>query len=157
MVDVRRVSPDNWELWRDVRLAALTDAPEAFGEVLADWIDADEAKWRQRMEGLAFLAVAFVDDAPVGKVAAYAPDDLGLAKLIALWVAPSARGRDVGAPLMHAVSEWARTSDAAAVVLSVWDTNDAAIRLYERLGFAPSPEPSLMVIAGATWYRLPLR
>ena len=37
-----RVGADEWETFRDVRLASLADAPEAFGATYADWVDASE-------------------------------------------------------------------------------------------------------------------
>lgn len=153
MLVIRRLSPDDWLLWRDLRVAALADAPSAFGEVLADWADATEHQWRKRLTDVAFNAVAFLDHSPVGQVAGIAPDAGGRVKLIALWITPAARGRGVGQPLIDAVCDWAHTVDAKAVVLSVWRTNSPAIALYERAGFQTAADPTLPIIDGAIWYR----
>ena len=52
-----------------------------------------------------------------------------------LAVAPEARGRGVASALLAAVEKHARDSGARKLILRVLSTNDAALRLYERLGF----------------------
>jgi GNAT superfamily N-acetyltransferase len=57
-----------------------------------------------------------------------------------LAVAPAARGRGVGVTLMHECMLRARQSGAAALTLHTTDVMEAAMRLYERLGFRRAPE-----------------
>lgn len=68
------------------------------------------------------------------------------AELVALWVDPEHRGLAVGEALVTAVIEWARTDGRRRLNLWVVPGNDAAIGLYERLGFvatgAAQPLPS---------------
>ena len=45
------VSADDWESHRDLRLAVLQDAPDAFWFTYADEAVYDEADWRERIEG----------------------------------------------------------------------------------------------------------
>ncbi|MBN1810647.1 MAG: GNAT family N-acetyltransferase [Anaerolineae bacterium] len=47
------------------------------------------------------------------------------------------RGKGIGTRLMEAVFDWARERSFRSLSLEVVDTNPAARRLYERLGFAP--------------------
>ena len=42
MIEVRVLTPASWQIWRELRLAALAGAPDAFGSRLADWQDAGE-------------------------------------------------------------------------------------------------------------------
>ncbi|MFJ1458216.1 GNAT family N-acetyltransferase [Nocardia sp. N2S4-5] len=37
MIEMRVLTADNWMLWRELRLQALAEAPQAFGSRLADW------------------------------------------------------------------------------------------------------------------------
>ena len=46
------------------------------------------------------------------------------------------QGRGLGAKLLEVVIEFGRANDAADVRLNVWEFNQRAIALYERLGFA---------------------
>ena len=47
-IQLRAVTADDWAEWRVVRLAALADAPGAFGSSYVDWVDASESRWRMR-------------------------------------------------------------------------------------------------------------
>ena len=59
----------------------------------------------------------------------------GSAELLAMAVAPAARGRGVGGELVTALTSWANNSGITAMKVVVGTENQAAIRLYERAGF----------------------
>ena len=75
-----------------------------------------------------------------------------------LAVAPEARDRGVGAALMDECIRRARQSGAAALTLRTTDVMQAAMRLYERLGFGRAPELDIQPAPGVTikGYRLGL-
>jgi GNAT superfamily N-acetyltransferase len=133
-VVVRQATVEDWETVRDIRLAALQEAPYAFGSTYAREKDFDEATWRGRAgnpDNAMFLA--FDGDDVVGIDGVYTEN--GDRILVAMWVTPQARGAGVGALLTDAVCEWVRAQGGSRVYLSVADGNDAARRLYERVGF----------------------
>jgi GNAT superfamily N-acetyltransferase len=133
-VTVRQATADDWETVRDVRLAALQEAPYAFGSTYARERDFDEATWRGRLsnpDGPTFLA--FDGDNVVGIDGVYTEG--GDRILVAMWVAPAARQAGVGAALTNAVCEWARAQGERRLYLGVAEDNEPARRLYERLGF----------------------
>ena len=51
MLELRTLTADDWPLWRELRLAALAEAPDAFGSALADWQGPGdtEDRWRGRL------------------------------------------------------------------------------------------------------------
>lgn len=136
-VELREVGPDDWELFRLVRLRALEDAPDAFSTLLSEWQgDGDrEERWRARLDGVPFNLIAVVDGRPVGQVSGPHVDDSGSVELISMWVAPEARRTGIGRVLVEAVVMWAESSGARVVTLAVKHGNSPAIALYERAGF----------------------
>jgi len=62
----------------------------------------------------------------------------GAAGLFGMWTSPERRGSGVGTRLVEGVVSWARSAGYERVLLEVADTNAAAIRLYERMGFTPT-------------------
>ena len=139
MIRVRAVLPSEWPLWRTLRLQALAEAPYAFGSRLSEWQgDGDaEWRWRDRLQSVAFNAVAEVRGTPAGMVsgADVAGEASKEAELLSLWVAPWARGRGVGDALVETVLAWAASRARDTVSLSVREQNRPAIALYRRHGF----------------------
>lgn len=62
----------------------------------------------------------------------------GEAHVMTIAVAPSHRRRGVGRRLLVALVRAARERDATGVTLEVRESNDAALRLYEQVGFVSS-------------------
>lgn len=140
-VELRVLSPDDWELWREVRLNALRDAPEAFGATLVEWQAAKEERWRERLAVVPFNVVAMVGGVAVGQVSGTQIDDQERVELISMWVAPGTRGAGVADALVSAIKDYAGHTGASAVRLSVRRSNKRAIGLYERCGFVDVDEP----------------
>jgi ribosomal protein S18 acetylase RimI-like enzyme len=131
MIKLDELTPDDWPRWRELRLAALAEAPHAFGSRLSDWQRATEDRWRARLCDVAYNVLAVLDGVPVGMVSGTAESPV---ELISMWVAPIARGRGVGDALVRAVLEWSERR-GTATRLAVRQHNAPAIALYERHGF----------------------
>jgi len=142
MIEIRVLTPDDWQLWRELRLQALTEAPYAFGSKLTDWTgDGDrEERWRARLSlaGSYNLAV-IVDGEPAGIASGLPaePAEPGIAELISMWVRPRARGRGAGDRLIESITQWARDRGERELRLMVIRDNSNAINLYRRNGFEP--------------------
>ncbi|MBL9103226.1 MAG: GNAT family N-acetyltransferase [Myxococcales bacterium] len=135
---IDRLGAHEGERLRAVRLAALADAPDAFGGTLAEAVARPADAWQRHLIELATF-VAVDDGLDVGMVrSARHPDEPETGELLSLWVAPGARGRGVGDALIDAVVAWARTEGLSRLVLDVGDHNAAAIGLYARHGFTPT-------------------
>jgi ribosomal protein S18 acetylase RimI-like enzyme len=140
MVVVRAVTPDDWETLRDVRLAALREAPYAFGSTHAREASFTEEQWRGRLSDRSVTYFAYLPDnpEPAGLAGVYVAD--GVADVVSMWVRPSARGRAVGEALIGATADWAKAKDHAWLLLWVTESNTSARKLYERCGFTLTGE-----------------
>ena len=74
-------------------------------------------------------------------VGAYASDGAH-ATLWGMWIAPELRGTGVATGLVDAVEVWAVDNSLGRVELCYFEGNDAAGRLYSRLGYRPSGQPN---------------
>jgi ribosomal protein S18 acetylase RimI-like enzyme len=160
MIVVHEITAGDWELMRDARLAALAEAPSAFGSSYAREVAFTEEQWRDRISerSVIFFARAEPDDAasagkvPAGLAGVYVED--GAANLVSMWVRPTARGLGAGKALVEAAAAWAKANDFGALFLWVTESNTSARRLYEGCGFTPTgkrqplpSDPALQEIA----------
>ncbi len=138
---IRVVDAEDWEAWRSLRLAALADAPSAFGSTLAEWQGAGdtEARWRDRLSipgAVDLMAVGHHEQGDVGMLSAVPDkDDAQRVWLISMWVSPSARGEGVAVALIDHAVQWAEATGRTEVNLMVREQNHHAIALYEHCGF----------------------
>lgn len=133
-MSIRRLGPEDWQLFRKVRLAALREAPYAFGSTFELEVAADEDSWRRRLVEWARF-VAEVEGEVAGTVGAGTGELAGSTALTALWVDPRFRGRAVGDALVGAVIDWTASQGCTQILLWVTEVNKVAERLYERHGF----------------------
>ena len=141
-VDVRRVRPQETDELKAVRLAALLDAPSAFGSTYAREVVLSDDDWRRRADGSSTgdaqtTFLAWHDGHGVGIVGAHrsaeAPTTV---ELVSMWTAPQARRSGVARLLVGAVVDWS-FADGSTESVSLWVTrgNVAAQTLYESMGF----------------------
>jgi len=138
MVSVRATGSGDWALVRDVRLAALRDAPGAFASTYEREAAYTEEQWRGWFSDRFAMFLAHLQDRaePAGLAGVFdAGDGAGL---VSMWVRPDARGRGVGEALMNAAAGWAKDRGHDAMYLWVAEANEPARRLYERYGFTPT-------------------
>lgn len=145
-IDVRLLGEDDWESYREVRLQALRDAPDAFGATAAEEEDMPESEWRARMLRSDRL-VAVQSGATVGVVSlrpgplARSSDELDAlmaSEVFGLWVAPEARGAGVPERLIDAAALRARTNTQSHLVYWVGVDNARAVAFASGYGFRPT-------------------
>jgi GNAT superfamily N-acetyltransferase len=132
------VDGDSWRTWREIRLRALRDSPEAFGSTYEREVAFTEADFRARLgvEDCSVLATAA--GRPVGMAGGFL-DLPGWCHVVAMWVEPDWRGRGVGRALLDRVVSWADEHELRTH-LDVTVGNDTARAFYERAGFVGTGE-----------------
>ena len=141
---VRPLEPDEWRLYRSLRLAALSESPDAFGSTAGHEGVRPDAEWASRLwRGAAspreLPLVAEGDNEPSGLAWVRLDDEHDrIGHLHQMWVAPERRGQGVGRALLAAAIAWARGVGAQALVLDVTTGNREATHLYETAGFVPT-------------------
>ena len=89
---VRVATDRDWATWRDLRLRALLDSPNAFGSTYEQEVASTPAQWRERLGGDGVALLAAVGEVWVG-IAAGFRDVPGFLHVVAMWVDPGYRRR----------------------------------------------------------------
>lgn len=135
-----RVLPEGeWELYREMRLRALRESPEAFVADISTEEGYDEQLWLDRMNRSDRLVVSH-DGRPVGIASVRMKDDLfdNAAELFSLWVEPGLRGEGLAAELVVSASEVAERKGATQLVYWVGTDNARAVAFASSYGFRPT-------------------
>ena len=146
---VRPFLLQEWRVYRDLRLRALADSPDAFSGTLVEGKDRPDAEWSGRLAAGSdprwnFPVVAEVSGEAIGLAwGRIEPSESDVAHLYQMWVDPKYRNLGVGQMLLRAVITWAGDANARYLDLCVTCGDSPAARLYARAGFMPvgDPEP----------------
>lgn len=139
MLEIVPLTADDADAFRELRLRALREHPDAF-------TSSHEEESRQppsaTQERLASKHTSFWGAyrgrelcGMVGLVRETRPKNRHKATVVAMYVAPEARGHALGERLLQAVVAQARREGHASLVLTVTEGNARAQRLYEAAGF----------------------
>lgn len=141
-VMIRALGEADWEEFRDIRLQALTESPDAFAAKLSDEQRFDEDFWKlrlrrstrfvaetpERLLGVVSLGMAHDEDGEVP----------GVGEIFGLWVHPDARGSGVATKLLKAGAERAREDGLTHVAFWVGTDNGKAVAFASGMGFRPT-------------------
>ena len=137
---IRPFQAHEWRTYRDLRLRALQEAPEAFCSTFASARQIPDADWQARLANIQpdrdYPIAALLTDQPIAMAWATVDSSHAThANLFQMWVAPEYRGQGVGKQVMQAAIAWARERQLQSLHLSVTDGDTPARYLYESLGF----------------------
>lgn len=132
---IRLTQTQDWKLLKHVRLAALRDAPTAFGVSYQTAADYTDQQWQSRASSATTaIWLAFEQDRPVGMIGATV-NSANRFNLIGMWIEPAARGSGVATQLVEAVKARALAKGFDRVFLDVSTDNARAANFYLKQGF----------------------
>ncbi|MGN6652838.1 GNAT family N-acetyltransferase [Trinickia sp.] len=160
---VRRIAADQGAMFRDLRVASLRDAPDAFAETLeealserAETFDAAAARFATSESSATFIL--YTEGHPAGLIGAYFDETSERKAFVcALWVAPAVRHLRGGVLLVNTATAWLAERGAAEIYAWVADANRTAMRFYEALGYGPTGEHQPVARAPKEWQTLLVR
>jgi GNAT superfamily N-acetyltransferase len=105
-IKIVTLKPEEWQEYRDLRLRALKEDPQAYGSTYEENAKHPDEYWRKRLEdtlntNTQWLVFAKLDDVLVGMVGAFAEKEPDNAHVIAVYVTPEARGKGISKLLMQ--------------------------------------------------------
>ena len=139
------VGPHSIHEWRELRLRGLREHPEAFGQTVESFQATTDEQTLARMQaqqaiGGFVLAAVSKTGQMLGTVGLALDDAKKTSHRGMLWgmyVIPEARGQDIGSSLVtELLARAEKIQGLEQIHLAVVTTNQAALALYEKLGFS---------------------
>ena len=150
MLTVREIHVEEVDLCRSLRLRALSDAPEAFGERYDDAVRLDSAYWTKLIQSLTppsrqRMFLAYVNETCCGSVFAILDrDHTDMGRVGGMWVDSKFRRQGVATQLLGAVFEWAKENDFGELRLWCEAGDNGAHTFYKTCGFNDSEKWNTM-------------
>ena len=137
-IAIRVLGEEDWRRYRDVRLAALEESPQAFTASYAEESGQDENYWRERMRR-SWRFLAEESGRATGVVSLVrSDDDHGVGEIFGLYVTPEARNTGTSWRLVQAAADRAKEEGFRQVHYWVGTENARAIAFAANFGFRPS-------------------
>lgn len=157
-IEVRRIRRDEWNRLKDIRLAALAQAPLAFITTLDEASAFPDSLWMERAASgsesttqATFLAIA--EPRAVGLAIGIDRNEVaaGVVAVVSVFVSSDVRRRGVAQRLMVGVEEWARSIGRTTLSLWVVEGNEPAARLYEGMGYRATLDRQRIAVPPMRW------
>lgn len=155
-MEIRRLQAADAPAWRELRLRALREHPEAFTSSHEEDAVLPVAVAAQRFASPAFAAWGAFQGRElygiVGLERERRAKNRHKGTVVGMYVAPEVAGQGVGRALLDALVAHARAEGIESLVLTVTEGNAAAERLYAAAGFRSfGIEADAIRVAGRSW------
>lgn len=154
-IEIITATADDVDRLRALRLAALKDAPYAFGAKYEDEVKKPVSDWQDRLKNTSWCFVV-ADSVDIGLLAVDLADkDRNSACwLSSWWLTEGFRGRGIPKLMLNWVDQLCTENNWKKIGLGVWPDNLRAIAAYKKLGFTNTEKllpsrsiPGLMYLA----------
>jgi GNAT superfamily N-acetyltransferase len=130
----------DWNVYRDLRLRALQEEPQAYGSTYADNVSRPASFWKERLqdaleEKIQWLVFAKLEDKLVGMAGAFS-EEKNTVHVIAVYVIPEQRGKGISKLLMKdLLMRIKRNPEVKRIIVDVNPEQLPAFNLYKNSGF----------------------
>lgn len=139
-----RLPKDRWQEYKNLRILAVTESPEAFSRTIQEEENRSDKNWQDRLDtsidnNLGQMFFAEMDGKLIGMVGMYFRKEemvKHIGELASVFVLPEYRGKGVMTSLIKNIITYGKeNAHIRKVVLEVTATQVPAITLYEKMGF----------------------
>lgn len=154
LITIRRIKTGETDLFRQIRLASLKDAPYAFSSTYHSAVRRSAESWREQVDrtaqgGNRGTFIALSDDTPIGIGALYRLEDqTEVGEVLQVWVSPDFRGTRVAWNLMDIIFIWAGENHFHKIIAGIKKGNTRALRFYTKYGFTRIEESARNKLEG---------
>ena len=141
-MEIGKLQIKDWQEYRDLRLRALKEDPQAFGASYAENAKHSEEEWKRRLDNAIkgeanWLLFAKENDKLVGMIGAFIEKGAtDTATIIAMYVPIEERGKGISKKLMEGIlNELSKKPFLKKVKLMVNKDQIVAVNLYKNFGF----------------------
>ncbi len=141
-ISIKRTTRDDVELFREVRLKALKDSPDSFGQKYEEEIVKPLHYWQDLVDkvspsskNVAFLL--FDTNKPIGIIFGFDKESQK-GSFGGMWIDPDYRKQGLASKLVEKILDWAKGRGLKKMKLWNVDGNEAAEKLYRKYGFQPT-------------------
>ena len=140
-IQIGTLAPEEWQLYKQIRLESLLTEPQAFAVSFADALQRPDSYWQERLiEAQAgvksWLLFAKENGQIIGMIGAYTAQESDVVEIISVYVTKEKRAHGVASALMAAILEEVSKGNAfrkAELIVNKGQT--AAVALYGHFGF----------------------
>lgn len=140
---IRELHPNEWKIYRDIRLESLKNEPLAFLSNYEGMLERTEESWREGLiattKPRSFILFAIKNNEAIGMIGTYqdnGDEEIGIINLFGVYVRPQYRGTGVAEKLMEEVVKRTKAIKSIKKIrCKVYYDHITAQKFYEKIGF----------------------
>jgi RimJ/RimL family protein N-acetyltransferase len=142
MITIRRIRKEECDVYKEIRLRALKEAPYAFLTTYNSAMQRSDDMWRQQVfeaatgANQAIFIVFSEENIPIGLAALYrSSTERKSGEMAQVWIAPEYRKREIGTELLGQVIHWGKENEITELEARIMEGNEQAIAFYKKNNF----------------------